>query len=324
MQDRRSNPIIFDTIAIVGVGLIGGSIGMAARRRGIARRVIGIGRSEQKLMRAKILGAIDEYCLDMAQGAADADLIVLCTPVQLVVPTLEAMVASLKPGAIVTDAGSTKRQIVEQADSVLARHAEHTRHAELDSASIPPRHAELDSAPTPPTFIGGHPMAGSEQTGVDAGRADLFMGATYVLTPGKDTDFGALAKMSEFAGALGARVEVLSPAEHDQAVAVISHLPHAIASALMQLAEESQRHTGKTFQLAAGSFKDLTRIADSSPELWRDICITNADSLSAAITVFQDMLQNLKAALQAGDTAEIERFFEQAQQIRQTYLRITA
>ena len=105
---------------------------------------------------------------------------------------------------------------------------------------------------------------------------------------------------------------------------MISHLPHAIASALMQLAEESQRHTGKTFQLAAGSFRDLTRIADSSPELWRDICTTNADSLSAAITAFQDLLEKLKSALQVHDEAAIEQFFQQAQQIRQTYLRLIA
>lgn len=296
MSSLSDNPVIFETVAIVGVGLIGGSLGMAARRRGIARRVVGIGRSEQRLMRAKILGAIDEYSLDMATGAAEADLIILCTPVSLVVPTLEIMAASLKPGAVVTDAGSTKREIVEAAEMVM---------------------------PEGTTFIGGHPMAGSEQTGVDAARADLFMGATYVLTPGKDTDLHVLARMSEFAGALGARVEVLSPAQHDEAVAVISHLPHAIASALMQLAEESQRHTGKTFQLAAGSFKDLTRIADSSPELWRDICMTNADSLSAAITTFQEALDTLKSALQLHDEAAIERFFEQSRQIRQTYLRIT-
>lgn len=294
-QSQTPGSVIFETIAIVGVGLIGGSLGMAARRKGIARRVIGIGRSEQRLMRAKILGAIDEYSLDMAQGAAEADLVVLCTPVALVVPTLEIMAASLKAGAVVTDAGSTKREIVEQAEKAM---------------------------PEGTAFVGGHPMAGSEQTGVNAARADLFMGATWVLTPGSDTDLQVVARLSEFAGALGARVEVMSATEHDEAVAVISHLPHAIASALMQLAEESQRHTGKTFRLAAGSFKDLTRIADSSPELWRDICMTNADSLSAAITSFQEALDGLKAALDARDEAAIEQFFEQAQQIRQTYMRL--
>jgi len=286
--------VIFDNVAVVGVGLIGGSMGMAAKRRGIARRVIGIGRTEQKLMRAKILGAIDDYSLDL-DNAADADLLVICTPVQLVAPTLQRMAASLKPGAIITDAGSTKREIVAACDALT---------------------------PESCCFIGGHPMAGSEQTGVDAARADLFMGATWVLTPSACTDLAALSRMTEFAGGLGARVEILSPEEHDQAVAVISHLPHAIAGALMRLAEASHRRTGKTFSLAAGSFRDLTRIADSSPELWRDICLTNADSLSESIDSLEEALDELKSALKSRDSDAIQRFFEQSRDIREAYLRI--
>lgn len=296
MPAENSSTVLFDTVAIVGVGLIGGSLGMAARRKGVARRVIGIGRAEQRLMRAKILGAIDEYTLDLDNGASSADLLVLCTPVRLVVPTLERMAPTLKKGAIVTDAGSTKREIVEQADAVM---------------------------PSGTFFVGGHPMAGSEQTGVNAARADLFMGATYVLTPGAHTDLAALGRMTEFAGALGARVEIVDPQQHDEAVAVISHLPHAIASALMRLAEDSHRRSDKTFQLAAGSFKDLTRISDSSPELWRDICLTNADALSDSITGLQSILEDFKSALQNKDEQAIQRFFEQARQVRQTYTRIT-
>lgn len=296
MPGGRNGSALFDTVAVVGVGLIGGSLAMAAKRRGVARRIIGIGRSEQKLMRAKILGAIDEYSLDIEQGAAEADLIILCTPVRLVAPTLQRMAASLKEGAIITDAGSTKREVVEQCEAV-----------------------------TPPGrfFVGGHPMAGSEQTGVNAARADLFVGATYALTPGAGTDLAALGKMTEFAGALGAHVEILDPAEHDQVVSVISHLPHAIASALMRLAEDSHRQTGKTFGLAAGSFRDLTRIADSSPELWRDICLTNADSIAESIDGLQQILEGLKSSLVARDGEAIERFFEQARQVRETYLRIS-
>lgn len=295
-EQRPLNSVIFDTVAVVGVGLIGGSLGMASIRRGIARRVIGIGRTEQKLMHAKILGAIHDYTLDMEQGAAEADLVVLCPPVRLVVPTLERMAASLKEGAVVTDVGSTKREIVEGAEAVM---------------------------PEGRFFIGGHPMAGSEQAGVNAARADLFVGATYVLTPSATTDLNALGKMSQFAEAMGARVQQISPDRHDEAVAVISHLPHAIASALMQVAENSHRQTGKTFDLAAGSFKDLTRISDSSPELWRDICLTNADSLSASIEGLQNLLEDFQIALQCRDEEAIQRFFEQAKQIRQTYLRIT-
>ena len=296
MASQSPDTVLFETVAIVGVGLIGGSLGMAARRKGIARRVIGIGRTEQKLMRAKILGAIDDYSIDIEQGAADADLLVLCTPVRLVAPTLARMAGSLKDGAIITDAGSTKREIVEECEAVT---------------------------PAGRFFVGGHPMAGSEQTGVNAARADLFVGATYVLTPGSGTDLTALGRMTEFAGALGARVEILSPEEHDEAVAVISHLPHVIASALMQIAEGSHRQNGKTFGLAAGSFRDLTRIADSSPELWRDICLTNSKPLINSIGELQGILMNLKSALMTGDEQAVQSFFEQARQIRETYLRIT-
>lgn len=298
MNARRAlGEVIFDNVAILGVGLIGGSIGMAAKRRGVARRVLGIGRTEAKLMRAKILGAIDAYSLDIENAAAEADLIVICTPVQLIAPALQRMAGSLKPGAIVTDAGSTKREVVAACDAVI---------------------------PPGCFFVGGHPMAGSEQTGVDAARADLFVGATWALTPGGKTDLAALSRVTEFAGALGARVEILSPEEHDEAVAVTSHLPHGIASALMRLAEQSQRRTGKTFALTAGSFRDLTRVADSSPELWRDICLTNSDSLSEAITSLEEVLDELKTALQARDPAAIERFFAQSREIREAYLRISA
>ena len=294
MAAQGGSPL-FDTVAIVGVGLIGGSLGMAARRRGIARRVIGIGRTEQKLMRAKILGAIDDYSMDMESGAADAELVILCTPVKLVAPTLRKMAASLKDGAIITDAGSTKREIVRDCE---------------------------EATPSGRFFVGGHPMAGSEQTGVNAARADLFVGATYAITPGVGTDLMALSKMTEFAGALGAHVEILSPEEHDEAVAVISHLPHAIAAGLMRLAEDSHRNTGKTFSLTAGSFRDLTRISDSSPELWRDICMSNAGPLAQSITDLQKTLDELKSALVSYDDQAIEKFFARARQIRETYMRI--
>ena len=287
---------LFDTIAIAGVGLIGGSLGMAAKRRSLTHRVIGLGRSEQKLMRAKILGAIDEYSLDLDQGASEADLVIICTPVRTIIPTLERMGPYLKKGAVVTDAGSTKREIVELAPITL---------------------------PEKCFFVGGHPMAGSEQTGVDAAYPDLFLNATYVLTSDENTNVFALGKMTAFAEAIGARVEVMTPEQHDKATAVISHLPHAVSSVLLQLAEDSQRHMGKTFRMAAGSFRDLTRISDSSPDIWRDICLTNADYIIDEINRFQKALEGFKEALEAEDEAAIEHFFEQAKHIRETYLRIT-
>ena len=296
MSGSDTNSVMFETIAIVGVGLMGGSLGMAARNRRLAHRVVGIGRTEQKLMRAKILGAIDDYSLDAPAAVSEADLVIICTPVRLVVPTLSGFAGRLKKGAIVTDVGSTKREIVRDSEAIM---------------------------PSGRYFVGGHPMAGSEQAGVEAAFPDLYLGATYVLTAAEQTDLGALGKMVEFAEGIGARAEVMSPEEHDAAAAVISHLPHAMAAALLHTAEDSQRESGKVFRLAAGSFRDLTRISDSLPGLWRDICITNADSLSETIRRFVESLEQFRAALDARDEEAIVRFFEQAHEIRQAYLRVT-
>lgn len=285
---------MFNTVAIVGVGLIGGSLGMAAKERKLARRVTGIGRSEQKLMRAKILGAIDDYCLDLETGASDADLVVICTPVRTVVPTIERMAASFKPGAIVTDVGSTKAEIVSGASRVVPAGK----------------------------FVGGHPMAGSEQAGVDAAFPDLFLGATYVLTPTDETDLDALGAVAALAEAVGARVETMSPEEHDAAVAVISHLPHVISCALLHTAEDLQRRDGRVFRLAAGSFRDLTRISDSPPVIWRDICLSNRSAIAAGIELFQEWLSRFRRALEADDADAVMSAFEEACRIRETYLRM--
>ncbi len=288
----RQTQVIFDAMAIAGVGLIGGSLGMAAKKNSLTRRVIGIGRSEQKLMRAKILGAIDEYSLDFENGASEADLVVICTPVRTVVPTLERMAANLKEGAVVTDVGSTKREIVEQATALM---------------------------PAGTSFIGGHPMAGSEESGVESAFPDMFLGATYALTPTNATDLEALRRMTELAEGIGARVEVMDPKEHDLAVAIISHLPHAMSAALLHAASGSG---GKALRLAAGSFRDLTRISDSPPQIWQDICLTNRDSLMRAIGEIQGPLADFKSALMTSDEAAIMRFFEEAREIRQAYLRL--
>ncbi|MCE5198879.1 MAG: prephenate dehydrogenase/arogenate dehydrogenase family protein [Armatimonadota bacterium] len=296
MSTSGEDNFIFDTIAIVGVGLIGGSLGMAAKRRHIVRRVVGIGRTEQKLMQAKLLGAIDEYSLDLETGASEADLVFVCPPVRNIIPTIEQMASGLKPGAIITDVGSTKSEIVGLAPVAI---------------------------PESCSFIGGHPMTGSEQGGVEAAFPDLFVGARYVLTPDSETDLMALGKMTEFAEAIGSEVLLMSPEEHDKAAAIISHLPHAMSGALLEVAEIAQRESGKVFPMAAGSFRDLTRITDSTPEIWRDICLTNAGPLCEAIDALRDHLEIFKNIVAAHDEEGILRFFERAKAIRSTYLRIT-
>ncbi len=287
---------IFDEIAIVGVGLIGGSIGLGARKRGLVGRVLGIGRSEQKLMRAKILGAIDDYSLDIENAASNADLTIICTPVSLIIPTLQKMSKSFKTGSIVTDVGSTKSEVMKGASGIL-------------DANV--------------YFIGGHPMAGSEQAGVDAARADLYENATYVLTAYENTNLTALEKLSSFVELLGANVIHMTPEEHDNAAAIISHLPHLISGALLEIAEKSQKSGGKALNLAAGSFRDLTRISDSPPEIWHDICISNASSIRKALSDFSRILKEIDEALEKEDSEKILSFFEHARQIREVSIRIS-
>ena len=191
-----SNKPNFNILGIVGVGLIGGSLGLAAKKRGLVGKVLGIGRSPEKLEHAKQLAAIDEYTTDLVEGAQRADCLILCVPVLTIVPLLSQMVPHLKPGCIVTDVGSTKTKIVKEAEGVIAGRN---------------------------PFVGGHPMAGSEEAGVDAADADLFVGATYVLTESKNTDKAALRGLAEFASALGSNVLTMTPEDHDKRVAMISH-----------------------------------------------------------------------------------------------------
>jgi len=283
----------FDTIGIIGVGLIGGSIGMAAKSRGLIRRVVGIGRDPIKLKRAKDLAAIDDFTTNMEQGAAECNLVVVCTPVKLIVPTIERIAPALKEHAIVTDVGSTKSEICLGAEKALP----------------PGRH-----------FVGGHPMAGSEQSGVEAAAPYLFLNATYVFTPTSNTSLDALQRVVDFTEGLGAQVTLMKPEDHDRSAAVISHIPHVLAATILQLAASEQSHSGKVFHLAAGSFRDLTRVASSPPELWRDICLSNREAISDLLEQYRVLLAAARDAIAAGDEAAIEGMFENARRLKEDYL----
>jgi len=284
---------IIDSLAIIGVGLIGGSIGMAAKARGLAGKVIGIGRDPAKLKRAQELAAVDVFTTDLINGAAEADMVIVCTPVLAVVPIIEALAGSLKEGAIVTDVGSTKSQITRQAEAVLpdGRH-----------------------------FIGGHPMAGSEAEGVEAAVPYLFLDATYVVTPTENTHVKALDTLVRFAEGLGANVALMSPEQHDRSAAIISHLPHVISATLLKLASEEQADSGQVFQLAAGSFRDMTRISGSPPELWRDICLSSREAISDTIKRFEALLETVRAYIDSGDSEAIESLFFDAREIRARWI----
>ncbi len=286
--EMKENKIV-DSLAIIGVGLIGGSIGMAAKARGLAGQVIGIGRDPAKLRRAQELAAVDVFTTDLLDGVSQADLVVVCTPVLAVVPIIEAIVGSLREGAIVTDVGSTKSEITRRAEAVMPE----GRH-----------------------FIGGHPMAGSEAEGVEAAEPYLFLNATYVITPTENTYVKALDTLVRFAEALGANVALMSPEQHDRSAAIISHLPHVISAVLLRLAAEEQSDSGQVFQLAAGSFRDMTRISGSPPELWRDVCLSSRQTISDTIKRFEDMLESVRLLIESGDSDAIENLFSEARETR--------
>ena len=273
-----------DCVAIIGVGLIGGSFGMALKKRGLANRIIGVGRNPERLKKAVELGAVDSWTTDLEAGVADADLIYVSTPVGMELDFIRLAAERAKPGCVITDAGSAKSEICRGADD--------------------------------PRFVGGHPMAGSEETGVEAANPDLFVNAAYVLTPTDRTNPDALELMQRLAQAIGSRLIVMDPETHDRCVAVISHLPHLIAATLVKLAGDRSREDHQLFELIAGSFRDMTRVAGSSPVLWRDICLANHEAIRAAADVFHRLLEEGVSLAESKDGEAFEDWFSSAKELR--------
>ncbi len=281
MPDEGSFPAQFGTVAIVGVGLLGGSLGMALKARRLARHVVGIGRRLERLDDAVRLGAIDSGVTELRQGVADADLIVLCTTVGHIQEALREVLPLARPAAVVTDVGSTKTAIVAAAGG-------------------------------DPRFVGSHPMAGSERTGVEAAAPRLFQDATWVLTPTDSTDPRTFHQVRALAQQIGASTLVATPEAHDRMVALTSHLPHVLSAALMRQAADARLHSPDLPRVAAGSFADMTRVSASSPDIWRDVCLTNRDAVLAALIVYRRQLDVLEAAVTQNDAAAIEAFFDAA------------
>lgn len=266
-------------VAIVGVGLIGASIGLALRARKKASRIIGIGRRPTSLRKAKQVGAVTETTTDLAAGVRDANWIIVCTPVESVVDFVRSAAEQAPAGVILTDVGSTKEAICQGADQALA--------------DLPGKF-----------FVGSHPMAGSEKTGPQFGRADLFHKRTVILTPTSASHPAAVKKVTAFWKALGAKTFSMTPAEHDAAVAGISHAPHVIASALAAATPENE------LPLAAGGFADSTRIAAGDVELWRQILLGNGGRTLQALARFEKVLSDFRAALEANDARRLCELLE--------------
>lgn len=263
-----------DTVAIVGVGLIGGSIGLALRRRGLARHVVGIGHREESLRVALDRGAVTRTTLELAEGVAEAEWVVVCTPVARIARDVRAAADHCRPGAIITDAGSTKAKIVEQVGNALPRGVR---------------------------FIGSHPLAGGERSGPAAADADLFADRLVVLTPSASTAADDVARVSQFWQALGARLMMMTAEDHDRLLASSSHLPHLVAAVLAATTPE------EAIPLAATGWADSTRIAAGDPELWRQIFASNRASVLKSLRNFEDVLADMRDSLQVGDD---QRVFE--------------
>ncbi|MFN3752050.1 MAG: prephenate dehydrogenase [Thiobacillus sp.] len=284
--------MIVERLALVGTGLIGGSFALALKQAGAVREVVGVGRNPARLTVARELGLIDR-AVDWA-GAGQADCILLALPVGETETVLAQLAPHLKPGAVVTDAGSTKAGVVAAARAALgARCAD---------------------------FVPGHPIAGSEQSGPGAARADLYRGRRVVLTPEPGTRAEAVATVRALWEAAGAQVETLDAALHDRIFAAVSHLPHLAAYALVD--ELAARADGDLFfRFAASGFRDFTRIAGSSPDMWRDIALANRDALLAELDAYVAALQSLRAAVDAGDGNALHTIFSRARKAREDWLK---
>lgn len=276
------------TVAIVGLGLIGGSMGMAWRDAPGIRKVIGVVRRPDAVDEAVALGACHEATTDLAAAAAAADVILVCTPVASVVATVKALLPSVRPGTIISDAGSTKGEICRALWPLL---------------------------PPEVTFVGGHPMAGSERDGIRAADPYLFENAAYVLTPPGGAD-GALTTLFRLVGLLGAHPVVMDPDTHDTIVAAVSHVPHLTAAALVQTAAAVQKEIPETLTLAASGFRDTTRIAAGAPGLWREICLSNREAIVRVLEILRKHVDRAIRLIETGDGDGLEVFLREAREVR--------
>ncbi len=274
---------VAQNVAIVGVGLIGGSIGLALKQRGLAKQIIGVGRRQQSLDRALACGAIGSATTDLAAGVADADVVIVATPVESVVEDVCRALAAAPAGALVTDVGSTKANIC----TAIADN-------EVDSSG----------------FVGSHPLAGDHRSGPEHARGDLFDGKTVVVSPMETTPPETTERAEAFWKSLGTRVVQMPPEQHDRALATTSHLPHLVASAL------AASTPPEWLPLTATGWADTTRIAAADPKLWAQIFAQNTPSVVASLDCLIEQLQSARSSLVADDSTQIENFLHQAKRTR--------
>ncbi len=280
---------MFNTITIVGMGLIGGSLGMACRRKGLAKKVVAVVRRPSAIEEVHNHDAADEVFLDISEGVASADLVVMATPVDSIPGLARRARGALRRRCIVTDAASVKRSLVSRMERLLKS----TCH-----------------------YVGAHPMAGSEKSGIAIASPTLFDGAACIVTPTKNSSPTAVRKVRTFWEALGCRVVYLNPRQHDLSIALVSHLPHVAASCLINVLARSSPDPLSTVKLAGKGFKDTTRIAAASPNLWAGICIENRDAVLRSLENFREEISEFANLLQNKDREGLQAFFQRAKDLK--------
>lgn len=280
---------LIERLAIIGVGLMGGSLAMILKQKGEVGEVVGIGRSIENLEKAKSLGIVDRFTQSLEEGVKDADVIVVATPVGSIVDVIQRGQPHMKTGALITDVGSVKGGIVREVDEILD----------------PRLH-----------FIGGHPIAGTEQSGADSAFPGLYRGSRCIITPTSRTDETAMAIVSRMWELTDAEVVVMGVEEHDKILAAISHLPHMVAYALVNTVDGIKDFNENIMKYSAGGFKDFTRIASSSPEMWRDICVMNRKAILDMIERYMRELERIKISIEDEAYDSLYTSFKQSKKAR--------
>ncbi|MDN5344014.1 MAG: prephenate dehydrogenase [Clostridia bacterium] len=288
-ETRDGTPCLVERVAVIGLGLIGGSLGLALLQGGVAREVTGFDRQEGAIKEALQIGAINRPTSSLEEAVEGAAVVILALPVGTLSPVARAIAPSLEPGTIVTDTGSVKGPVVRELERIF----QHRAH-----------------------YVGGHPMAGSERAGIKAADRYLLENAVYILTPTPASDSAALQRLEELFRAAGSRVMVLDPDEHDLVVAGISHLPHLLAVSLMQTAGELARQHPLTLMLAAGGFRDTTRIASGDPVMWQDIFLHNRQAVLTLLAAWRRQVDILEGMIARGAGEELKAALHQARLLR--------
>jgi len=282
--------MLVERACIVGVGLLGGSLALALKKKGIARQAVGTSRTSTTLKRALDVGVLDEAYPDAEQAVRDCDLVVLCTPIGTMAALASRIAPVLSEGTLLTDVGSTKRQVVQ---------------------AIEPLQGSF-------RFVGGHPLAGSERTGVAYARQDLFENRTYFLTPTEGSDPAALSRLQDLVLAIGARPVMLSPEEHDHLVAITSHLPHVLACLAVALVRDESLTPEELEQALGQGFLDVTRVAAGGAEMWTDILLTNADNVDSLLQRIIHLAERTRLHLKGAARTELFQWLEDAAQFRRS------